>query len=189
MLISCTVALAQSSSPPIGAKMMPTAKKSGKTVLGVRIGCHAFSRCCRKAVSVPYHQRPVSMLFRRLSTYWGVFCSSASSLAPRSPACYRRPLVPWFATCLRIRPAQSVEVSINTSVSTQSCRQRRSAYAHPRWTLGGSWRAGSSAEVGIPSRRATYIKHNRSNDVGQIRYKAYASLCKPICSIAQCTHG
>lgn len=57
----------------MGAKMMPIEKKSGRTVLGVRIGlvcgqrcvsapwefrpssttyCHAFSRCCRNAVSV-----------------------------------------------------------------------------------------------------------------------------------------
>ena len=71
-----TMSLAYSSSPPIGAKMIPTMKKIGKTVLGVRMGlcrlfsrwsagrrcywsrrsqatyCHAFSRCCRKAVSV-----------------------------------------------------------------------------------------------------------------------------------------
>lgn len=59
------------SSPPMGAKMTPTMKKSGRTVFGVRIGlsqcqpefvlefkvsaqthCHAFRRCCLKAVSV-----------------------------------------------------------------------------------------------------------------------------------------
>lgn len=57
----------------MGAKMMPMEKKRGRTVFGVRIGlvcgqrrgfapwevrsssttyCHAFSRCCRKAVSI-----------------------------------------------------------------------------------------------------------------------------------------
>lgn len=62
-----TVVLAHNNSPPIGANIMPTAKKIGRTVLGVRIGlrfvsiktvlvddwthCHAFRRCCRKAVS------------------------------------------------------------------------------------------------------------------------------------------
>ena len=45
-----TVVLAHSNSPPIGAQMTPIAKKSGITVLGVRIGCHAFNRCWRKAV-------------------------------------------------------------------------------------------------------------------------------------------
>jgi hypothetical protein len=38
--------------PPIGAKMMATMKSVGRTVFGVRIGCHALSRCCLKAVSV-----------------------------------------------------------------------------------------------------------------------------------------
>jgi len=33
-----TSELAQSSNPPMGANMMPMAKNSGKTVLGVRIG-------------------------------------------------------------------------------------------------------------------------------------------------------
>lgn len=41
--------------------MIPIAKKSGSTVFGVRIGCHAFNRCCRKAVSVLLHQH----VFRR----------------------------------------------------------------------------------------------------------------------------
>jgi hypothetical protein len=40
-----TLALAQSNRPPMGAKMTATAKKIGSTVFGVRIGCHAFSRC------------------------------------------------------------------------------------------------------------------------------------------------
>ena len=69
---SLTWALAYNRSPPIGANMIPTTKKRGKTVLGVRIGlrqsvlagvvrkrylalrttyCQAFNRCCRKAVS------------------------------------------------------------------------------------------------------------------------------------------
>ena len=29
-------------------------KSVGRTVLGVRMGCHAFSRCCLKAVSEGY---------------------------------------------------------------------------------------------------------------------------------------
>ena len=42
------MALDQSNSPPIGEKMMPTMKKRGRTVLGVRMGlqssvdCHAI---------------------------------------------------------------------------------------------------------------------------------------------------
>lgn len=44
--IRLTMALDQSSSPPIGAKMMPTAKKSGRTVLGVRMGL--------KRVNIPF---------------------------------------------------------------------------------------------------------------------------------------
>ena len=37
---------------PIGAKRMPTMNIVGSTVRGVRIGCHAFRRCCLNAVSV-----------------------------------------------------------------------------------------------------------------------------------------
>lgn len=36
--------------PPTGPKMIPTAKKSGRTVLGVRMGAYASRRCWRKAV-------------------------------------------------------------------------------------------------------------------------------------------
>ena len=72
-----TCALAHSSRPPIGANIMPTAKKRGRTVLGVRIGltpsaptsslpalsdaiqtyCQAFNLCCRKAVSTSSQKR------------------------------------------------------------------------------------------------------------------------------------
>jgi hypothetical protein len=55
-MISFTVELAHRSTPPIGAKMTPTAKKRGRTVFGVRIGCQAFRRCCRKALSVHCRQ-------------------------------------------------------------------------------------------------------------------------------------
>jgi hypothetical protein len=82
----------------MGANMMPTAKKMGRTVLGVRMGlymsalrvsvgglwggvtdCHAFNLCCRKAVSMRYG----SVLFLRKTervvlAYWQVSCSSAS---------------------------------------------------------------------------------------------------------------
>jgi hypothetical protein len=37
--------------PPMGAKIMPIMKRVGRTVFGVRIGCHALRRCCLKAVS------------------------------------------------------------------------------------------------------------------------------------------
>jgi hypothetical protein len=40
----------------MGAKMTPTAKKRGRTVFGVRMGCHAFKRCCRKALSARVRQ-------------------------------------------------------------------------------------------------------------------------------------
>jgi len=36
---------------PIGAKTIPMMKSVGRTVFGVRMGCHAFRRCCLKAVS------------------------------------------------------------------------------------------------------------------------------------------
>jgi hypothetical protein len=36
---------------PMGAKMIPMMRRVGRTVLGVRIGCQALSRCCLKAVS------------------------------------------------------------------------------------------------------------------------------------------
>lgn len=32
--------------------MRPIRKKVGRTVLGVRMGCHALRRCCLNAVSV-----------------------------------------------------------------------------------------------------------------------------------------
>ena len=35
----------------MGAKRMPTMNSVGRTVRGVRMGCHAFSRCCLNAVS------------------------------------------------------------------------------------------------------------------------------------------
>ena len=35
----------------MGAKMSPMMRRIGRTVLGVRIGCQAFSLCCLKAVS------------------------------------------------------------------------------------------------------------------------------------------
>jgi hypothetical protein len=36
---------------PIGTKTSPTMKKTGRAVEAVRMGCHAFSRCCLNAVS------------------------------------------------------------------------------------------------------------------------------------------
>src|ERR1700737_1638296 len=41
---------AYNNSPPIGPKIIPTAKKRGRTVLGVRMGAYARRRCWRKAV-------------------------------------------------------------------------------------------------------------------------------------------
>ena len=35
----------------MGANRMPTMNSVGRTVRGVRMGCHAFSRCCLNAVS------------------------------------------------------------------------------------------------------------------------------------------
>ena len=35
----------------MGAKRIPMMNSVGSTVRGVRIGCHAFSRCCLNAVS------------------------------------------------------------------------------------------------------------------------------------------
>lgn len=52
----------------MGAKMTPTAKKSGRTVFGVRIGCHAFSRCCRKALSAHCDQFRAHPLFNPCSS-------------------------------------------------------------------------------------------------------------------------
>ena len=36
----------------MGANMIPMMRSVGRTVFGVRIGCHAFSRCCLNAVSM-----------------------------------------------------------------------------------------------------------------------------------------
>ena len=46
-----TKLLPHTSRPPIGANMMPVMNSVGRTVLGVSMGCHAFRRCCLKAVS------------------------------------------------------------------------------------------------------------------------------------------
>ncbi|RUP43261.1 hypothetical protein BC936DRAFT_137421 [Jimgerdemannia flammicorona] len=46
-----TILLAYSSRPPMGAKISPTMKKVGSTVLGVKMGCHAGNRCCLNGVS------------------------------------------------------------------------------------------------------------------------------------------
>lgn len=99
--ILITVELAQSSSPPIGAKMIPNAKKIGRTVLGVRIGlvqvsmwidtsrwsrtyCHAFNLCCRKAVS-KHRQRQRSQK-RTMNILAGflLFCFFGASLCGSS---------------------------------------------------------------------------------------------------------
>lgn len=105
-----TMALAQSKSPPIGAKMMPTAKKSGRTVLGVSIGldpgqsmlnprmslslpgspyCHAFSLCWRNAVSASAGESVQECGSGASAAYLQVFGFSAFSHGPcehlRSP--------------------------------------------------------------------------------------------------------
>jgi hypothetical protein len=46
-----TLLFPQMSRAPIGANKIPMMKRVGRTVFGVRIGCHAFRRCCLKAVS------------------------------------------------------------------------------------------------------------------------------------------
>lgn len=78
----------------MGANMIPTAKKSGSTVLGVRIGlvqcmsaygihdapegtpthCHAFNRCCLNAESVHHRSAPY---------YPSLPCVSHTSRSPR----------------------------------------------------------------------------------------------------------
>ncbi len=98
--------------------MMPMAKKMGRTVFGVRMGlvdistehdhciwtrtdCHAFSLCCRKAVSIERHVSTMIEDGGLQETDSLVFCSSASS------ACRARALLPlmnpsaalhWFVT-------------------------------------------------------------------------------------------
>jgi hypothetical protein len=46
-----TKLLPQIRRPPMGANSKPRMKKVGRTTLGVRIGCQAFSLCCLNAVS------------------------------------------------------------------------------------------------------------------------------------------
>ena len=76
----------------MGAKIIPMAKKSGRTVFGVRMGlgsrcqldesetkeksyCHAFNRCCRKAVS---NTGPLSLTYlfdwKEAWSYLRAFC-------------------------------------------------------------------------------------------------------------------
>lgn len=99
MMSSWTVELAHSRTPPMGAKMMPTAKKSGRTVLGVRMGCQAFNRCWRKALSM---SSSLVNLPRLAATegpaYLGVAGSSASSPLGHCCCSRRRFAGPPFAT-------------------------------------------------------------------------------------------
>lgn len=62
----------------MGAKMMPTAKNSGSTVRGVKMGCQAFSRCWRKALSVHRHQPTLSI--QRASERIASYLSSLGGL-------------------------------------------------------------------------------------------------------------
>ena len=55
-------------------------KKVGGTVLGVKIGCHAFNRCCRNAVSkMNTHVRRGGFLIAERVSHWEVSGSSSSS--------------------------------------------------------------------------------------------------------------
>lgn len=67
-LVLLTVSLAHKSKPPKGANKMPTRMNVGSTVFGVRIGCHAFSRCCLKAVSSGSQRSRVMIRYKLLST-------------------------------------------------------------------------------------------------------------------------
>ena len=47
-----TLSEATSKTAPKGTKTTPTMKNTGRAVEAVKIGCHAFNRCCLKGVSV-----------------------------------------------------------------------------------------------------------------------------------------
>jgi len=81
----------------MGANMIPTAKKMGRTVLGVRIGlrkvnfgpiharvvatyCHAFNLCCRKAVSESYQHYSMAQFDVHGLAGLLLFCFLAGSL-------------------------------------------------------------------------------------------------------------
>lgn len=91
----------------MGANNTPTPNSSGRTVLGVRMGCHAFRRCWRKAVSVLHNQPYAPMLppscamrgYPASQTYSEASGSSVSCRARHSRGyCWNR-CAPWFATC------------------------------------------------------------------------------------------
>ena len=123
-----TIELAHNSNPPMGANKMPTVKKSGSTVFGVRIGldstqdsrqlpllrppgryrkvaywrtttyCHAFSRCCRNAVSrivfrihgdnfLLYRRSWYSLAGLRLFTFFSSFVLSSLLTDPTVRDC------------------------------------------------------------------------------------------------------
>ena len=46
-----TLSEATSKTAPIGTNIIPTMKKTGSAVEAVKIGCHAFNRCCLNGVS------------------------------------------------------------------------------------------------------------------------------------------
>jgi hypothetical protein len=61
--MALTMALDQSKRPPIGAKMMPTAKNSGRTVFGVRIGLKDVNACAVSQWSHPDQRTAMLSIF------------------------------------------------------------------------------------------------------------------------------
>jgi hypothetical protein len=73
---------------PMGAKMIPMMRRVGRTVLGVRIGCQAFSRCCLKAVSKRDDEEGKGKGSKERRAYWQVasnyFSPSLAALLERT---------------------------------------------------------------------------------------------------------
>jgi hypothetical protein len=103
-----TCAFLQTSSPPRGANKMPMMKKVGSTDFAVKMGCHAFRRCCLNEVSIRAGKQR-EQLFRDVCP---VGCSWCKGESPRfcSKLCRASMvLAPYLVVCvLVVHPSWSL---------------------------------------------------------------------------------
>jgi hypothetical protein len=138
----------------MGAKMTPTPNSSGRTVLGVRMGCHAFRRCWRNAVSVLHNQPcahyPAQCAVSCSPTYSEASGSFASCPARHSLVCYLNRCDPWCAACWVTNHWYR---GGGLDVGCARCRSSSFLSVRQRWLLrylstrvcDGSWRSVTTA--------------------------------------------
>ena len=111
---------------------MPTMKSVGRTVRGVRIGCHAFNRCCLNAVSAkrrPRSVRPLPSIHHNVTRHLlaGFRQLPFSFLAPSSSPAF-------------LRLNKPMQVEANTSPRTAKPVQRRKRWRPAEREKGRRWR-------------------------------------------------